>query len=73
MRLTRRDVLKLSATAALTAGLPLAWRGGVYASDAPETPKMRFGIIALTDNRPHTDELLTVTEGMLQAVQQPGA
>jgi nitrate/nitrite transport system substrate-binding protein len=46
---TRRDVLKRSAAAALTAGLPLAWRGGVYASDAPEHPKMRFGIIALTD------------------------
>jgi nitrate/nitrite transport system substrate-binding protein len=46
---TRRDVLKLSAVATLTAGLPLAWRGGVHASDAPEQPKMRFGIIALTD------------------------
>ena len=49
MRVTRRDVLKLSAAAALAAGLPAAWRGAVYASDAPETPKMRFGIIALTD------------------------
>jgi nitrate/nitrite transport system substrate-binding protein len=46
---TRRDVLKLSVTTALMAGLPLAWRGGVYASDAPEHPKMRIGIIALTD------------------------
>jgi nitrate/nitrite transport system substrate-binding protein len=46
---TRRDVLKLSAAATLAAGLPLVWRGGVYASDAPEHPKMRFGIIALTD------------------------
>ena len=48
MTVTRRDVLKLSTAAALTAGLPLAWRGGVYASDAPEHPRMRFGIIALT-------------------------
>src|ERR1051325_4261400 len=46
---SRRNVLKLSAAAVLTTGLPLAWRGGVYASDAPEHPKMRFGIIALTD------------------------
>src|SRR5215207_6979910 len=47
--ITRRALLKLSAAAALTAGLPLTWRGGVYASDAPEHPRMRFGIIALTD------------------------
>jgi nitrate/nitrite transport system substrate-binding protein len=46
---TRRDVLKLSAVAALAAGLPAGWRGAAYASDAPETPKIRFGIIALTD------------------------
>jgi nitrate/nitrite transport system substrate-binding protein len=46
---TRRDLLKLSAIAALAAGLPSGWRGTVYASDAPETSKMRFGIIALTD------------------------
>ena len=49
MTVTRRDVLKLSAAAALAAGLPHAWRGGVYASDAPEHPKVRLGIIALTD------------------------
>jgi nitrate/nitrite transport system substrate-binding protein len=41
--------LKLSAAAALTVGLPLGWRGGVFASDAPEHPKVRLGIIALTD------------------------
>jgi nitrate/nitrite transport system substrate-binding protein len=41
--------LKLSAAAALTAGLPLGWRGGVHASDAPEHPRVRIGIIALTD------------------------
>ena len=28
---------------------PARWSGGVYASDAPETPKVRIGIIALTD------------------------
>ena len=49
MTVTRRDVLKLSTAAALTAGLPLGWRGGVHASDAPEQPKVRIGIIALTD------------------------
>jgi nitrate/nitrite transport system substrate-binding protein len=47
--LTRRDALKLSAVAALAAGLPTGWRGTAYASDAPETSKMRIGIIALTD------------------------
>src|SRR5439155_20543510 len=46
---TRRNVLKLSAVAALAAGLPSGWRGAAYGSDAPETPKMRLGIIALTD------------------------
>ena len=49
MNVTRRRLLELSAASALTAGLPLTWRGGVYASDAPEHPKMRIGIIALTD------------------------
>src|SRR5947199_6696302 len=49
MKLSRRDLLKSSATAALLAGLPARWSGTVYASDAPETPKMRIGIIALTD------------------------
>jgi nitrate/nitrite transport system substrate-binding protein len=46
---TRRDLLKRSAAAALAAGLPLGWRGGVHASDAPEHPRVRLGIIALTD------------------------
>jgi hypothetical protein len=49
LTVTRRDVLKLSAAAALAVGLPARWRGAAYASDAPEHPKMRFGIIALTD------------------------
>ncbi|MBI2207524.1 MAG: ABC transporter substrate-binding protein [Candidatus Rokubacteria bacterium] len=46
---TRREFLRTSTAAALAAGLPVGWAGGVYASDAPEHPKMRFGIIALTD------------------------
>jgi nitrate/nitrite transport system substrate-binding protein len=37
---------------ALFAGLPKTWVGSSYASDAPETTKMRFGIIALTDCSP---------------------
>jgi nitrate/nitrite transport system substrate-binding protein len=49
--LTRRRFLQASGTAAgvLLTGLPRGWVGGVYASDAPETPKVRIGIIALTD------------------------
>src|SRR5262245_38090228 len=35
--------------ALLLAGLPHGWAGEVYASDAPETPNVRIGIIALTD------------------------
>ena len=35
--------------ALLLAGLPHGWAGAVYASDAPETPNVRIGIIALTD------------------------
>ena len=46
---TRREFVKISGAAALVAGLPAGWAGGVYASDAPETPKVRIGIIALTD------------------------
>jgi nitrate/nitrite transport system substrate-binding protein len=49
---TRRHALRAAAAAgaaALLRGLPLGWRGGAYASDAPETPRIRFGIIALTD------------------------
>ena len=29
--------------------MPKGWVGGAYAADGPETPKIRFGIIALTD------------------------
>src|SRR5882672_5247069 len=50
MKITRRTLLKNSAAATLLSGLPAGWVGSVYASDAPETPNVRFGIIALTDN-----------------------
>src|SRR5947207_2554939 len=35
--------------ALLLAGLPCGWVGAVYASEAPETPNIRIGMIALTD------------------------
>ena len=54
--LTRRRFLlrtaRGAALAALLAGLPKGWVGSVYASDAPETAEMRFGMIALTDCSP---------------------
>ena len=54
--MTRRRFLEETVpTATLTAlfaGLPKGWMGSAYASDAPETVKMRFGIIALTDCSP---------------------
>ncbi|MBI3881753.1 MAG: ABC transporter substrate-binding protein [Verrucomicrobia bacterium] len=37
---------------ALFAGLPRGWVGSAYASDAPETAAMNFGMIALTDCSP---------------------
>ncbi len=53
MRLNRRSLLKKVAAATplsrLLAGLPANWAGAAYANDAPESPVMRFGIIALTD------------------------
>jgi len=49
MDVTRRDFLKTTTTAALLAGVPAGWAGGVYAADGPESPKVRIGIIALTD------------------------
>jgi nitrate/nitrite transport system substrate-binding protein len=50
-KINRRDFLKISGRAVglLLAGMPEGWVGGVYAADAPETTKVRFGIIALTD------------------------
>src|SRR6185436_16187309 len=54
MKLNRRTFLKTASTAtpiaSLLAGLPGGWVGTAYASDAPETANVRFGIIALTDN-----------------------
>ena len=38
--------------AALFGGLPKGWVGAAYAGDAPETTKLRCGIIALTDCSP---------------------
>src|SRR2546421_11645586 len=49
---SRRKFIARSATAALLAGVPLRWAGSVYASDGPETTKMKFGMIALTDCSP---------------------
>ncbi|MGH7786576.1 MAG: CmpA/NrtA family ABC transporter substrate-binding protein [Candidatus Binatia bacterium] len=49
--LSRRDFLKVSggAVGLLLAGMPRGWVGGAYASDAPEHPQVRIGVIALTD------------------------
>ncbi len=50
--LTRRSLLRSGATAglgALFSGLPQGWVGSAYASDAPETTDLKFGMIALTD------------------------
>ena len=49
MNVARREFLRTTTTAALLAGVPAGWAGGVYAGDGPETPKVRIGIIALTD------------------------
>src|SRR3954454_9440499 len=49
---SRRKFIARSVTSALLAGVPLRWSGSVYASDAPEMTKMKFGMIALTDCSP---------------------
>src|SRR6187551_313226 len=52
MKHTRRRFLKTATTsvaAGLLAGVPKGWAGGAFADDSPETPNIRFGIIALTD------------------------
>ncbi len=49
---TRRNFLKLSGVSSLSlllSNMPSRWVGGVYAADGPESPNVRFGIIALTD------------------------
>jgi nitrate/nitrite transport system substrate-binding protein len=51
-RFSRRKFLTRSVTASLLAGLPMRWTGSVFASDAPEVAKMKFGMIALTDCSP---------------------
>jgi nitrate/nitrite transport system substrate-binding protein len=43
---------KIAGAAALLSGLPKGWMGAAYASDAPETPTLKFGMIALTDCSP---------------------
>ena len=54
--LTRREFLGRTAKGltlgALFAGLPRGWAGAAFASDAPETAAMKFGMIALTDCSP---------------------
>ena len=47
-----KRTLKTSAAAMLLGGLPKGWIGTACASDAPETAKLRCGIIALTDCSP---------------------
>jgi nitrate/nitrite transport system substrate-binding protein len=49
MAMTRREFLGSTAAGALLAGAPAGWVGGAYAADGPESPKVRIGIIALTD------------------------
>ena len=54
--LSRRQFLaktvKAASVAGLLSGLPKGWVGAAYASDAPETAALKFGIIALTDCSP---------------------
>src|SRR5438876_3271150 len=52
MKLSRRKFLKAagqSTIAGILAGVPRGWAGGAYPDDSPETPNVRFGMIALTD------------------------
>jgi nitrate/nitrite transport system substrate-binding protein len=54
--LSRRSFLATAAKGAslstLLAGLPRGWVGCAFASDGPESPAVRFGMIALTDCSP---------------------
>ncbi len=56
LKLNRRDFLRATAkglgAATLLGAMPRGWVGNVYASDAPETTNLRFGMIALTDCSP---------------------
>src|SRR5687768_14788470 len=47
-----RSVARTSALGALLSAVPRGWSGSTAASDAPETSKLKFGIIALTDCSP---------------------
>src|SRR3954469_20535410 len=55
-QLSRRTFLgkavKGATLTALLSGLPRGWVGTAYASDAPETAAVNFGMIALTDCSP---------------------
>jgi nitrate/nitrite transport system substrate-binding protein len=46
---TRREFIRATSAAGVLAGVPAGWFGGVYAAEAPEQPRVRIGIIALTD------------------------
>ncbi|MES2981768.1 MAG: CmpA/NrtA family ABC transporter substrate-binding protein [Verrucomicrobiota bacterium] len=56
IHLSRRKFLsktvKTSALGLLSSGLPTGWAGAQTQSDAPESPNVNFGIIALTDCSP---------------------
>src|SRR5690349_7159881 len=47
-----RTAVAASSAATLLKGLPGGWVGSLYADDSPETPNVRFGMIALTDCSP---------------------
>jgi nitrate/nitrite transport system substrate-binding protein len=47
-----RNTIKVAGASMLLSGVPRGWLGSIYASDAPETPTMKFGMIALTDCSP---------------------
>ena len=69
MKMNRRTLLKKAAVvtplASLFSGLPSGWVGTAYASDAPETTTMRFGIIALTDNAMMPKRMVVVSGASL--------
>ena len=46
------SAVRTAGVASLLGGLPRGWVGSVYADDSPETPAMKFGMIALTDCSP---------------------
>src|SRR4030095_13985541 len=52
MKVTRRKFLETatnSVLAGVLGGVPRGWAGGAYADDSPESPNVRFVIMALTD------------------------